>query len=314
VIYLTWWAARTNKPLLELDREYSQKKEEAEALFQQVIHDDIPLTEMLDYVFLFEHVSVALREQLVRHRIGTKVGGALGMDIVPDQHTSTWWCQSMRCLDLGDFATQKRYLLPESITSRPYADQAYRMLMMRAQDTYHKLQALGVPVEDARNVVPLAVEHRLMWKANLTAIRHVMCKRSCWIAQLGMWQPVVEGLSTALAKVHHALRTLTNPPCIQGKNQWTGCKFLEDNARRVCCDDPAPPCPLYLQHHTTEACVALAGATSNEHCWDCIPTDDSTLAETLWEVPAHQEKIFQDMCRQFAALWHRDPWTGELNA
>jgi hypothetical protein len=58
-------------------------------------------------------------------------------------------------------------------------------------------------------------------------------KRSCWIAQTDLWEPIVSQLLVLLKKDKVML------PCDDGK-----CRFIRDNDLRKAGHDPSPPCPV----------------------------------------------------------------------
>ena len=58
-------------------------------------------------------------------------------------------------------------------------------------------------------------------------------KRSCWIAQTDLWEPIVSQLLKVLDKDKVML------PCDDGK-----CRFVRDNDLRKAGHDPSPPCPI----------------------------------------------------------------------
>jgi hypothetical protein len=89
-------------------------EQEVMDVFQQVIAMKMPLGETLDFVFLIENLPVALREQLVRHRIGHKFGDQMGADILVAEvaNNSTFWSQTTRIVDMKNFATNGEYFSP----------------------------------------------------------------------------------------------------------------------------------------------------------------------------------------------------------
>jgi hypothetical protein len=185
---------------------------------------------------------------MVRHKIGVKIGERLGVDMFPDLHDSTWWIQSMRVLDMGKFADEELYRVPDSIQGDLFLESGYRLAMKTAQNTYAALLLAGVPIEDAREVIPLAAQHRLSWGLNLSALIHICKKRSCWVPQIGTWGPVIEGMVEELVtKVDPYFRKLVTPPCMKG-DEFKGCIYKLDNERRVVGEDPLMPCPLYLSN------------------------------------------------------------------
>lgn len=294
-VYYLWQAARDNEPIksnpesikLEClgDPELEKKVRET---FEKVIDSSIPIAENLNFVFLLENVSISFREQMVRHKIGVKVGERLGVDMFPDIHDSTWWVQSMRVLDMGKFAEDDLYRLPESIANHPDANvrETYIDQMHQTAATYQFLLNKKVPIEDAREVIPLGAQHRLSWGLNLSALMHICKKRSCWIPQIGTWGPIIEGMVEELAtKVDPYFRRLVTPPCIKG-DEFTGCVYKLDNERRVDRSDPLLPCPLYINN---ESRIVL--------------------------VESYREKfgeLYTGLEKKFGKLWGRDTETGKM--
>lgn len=278
-----------------------------EDVFRDVINSGIPVSENVDLVFQLTGVSVTLREQMVRHRIGHHFGDRLGVDIIPDLADSTWWSQTMRVLDMSRFATDMRYVMPESvIAAGPDAIVEYDSAMKEAQVSYVRLLAMGVPVEDARNVIPLAAQHSISWKTNLSALKHIVGKRGCWIAQLGLWEPVIRGMVEEVsAKIHPYLRSMIDPPCFS-RGKFTGCHYIGDGNRRVAGEDDSPPCSLYLHHHRREANLA-SEESKNSQRW--VPINAGVDDE--WQSPTQRDgERYTAMREAYAKLWRRDPDSG----
>jgi len=294
-----WQASRDNEPIKmgggDLD------------LFQKIIDSKIPVAEMLDFVFLLEGVSIAFREQMVRHRIGVKVGDRLGCDFAPDLADSAWWSQSMRILDMGEFCAEDAYEIPESVRRNPTAGGIYDRAMYSAAQAYRLLIEDGVPMEEARLVIPLAAQHRIVWKLNLASLMHIIGKRGCWILQLGFWGPVIKGMVDELCRqIDPVFRNLVSPPCLKD-DEFTGCLFKLDNQRRIEGEDEIPPCPLYLVNHFEEAQNA---AIEREAVWrfqgGCFTTQGSFTCGD-----ANKRDRQQRMLEEYEELWQRDPWTGK---
>ncbi len=308
-----WEASRNNDPVAPIPP--AEPTEAELKLFEQVIDSKIPVAEMVDFVFLLEGVSIALREQMVRHRIGVKVGDRIGMDIVPDLCDSSWWSQSMRILDMGQFETEERYDIPESILADPSALEVYRDTMESIQWAYNELASRGIPLEDARNIIPLAASHRLVWKLNLASLIHIVGKRGCWILQLGLWEPVIRGMVEALAEqIHPIFRRIIDPPCIS-HGKFNSCLFCLDNERRIQGEDEIPPCPLYLNHHSQEAVVASASVESP--AWtvrsrgkDDDPDEGVNVVATTDNAEAFKRSLRME--EKYENLWGRDAWTAEV--
>jgi thymidylate synthase ThyX len=247
-----------------LDPALSKKVED---LVTKVLASQTPVVEIIHFLFLLEHVPISLREQLVRHRVGHRFGPELGVDLIPELSDSSFWCQSMRSKDMGCFAADEAYQIPESIlqyneSSEPavYPDGGQRRVLPQKRklsddvkdhfevtgNLYRHLVAAGIPPEDARCVIPLAATHRMIWSTNLAALKHVLKNRSCWLAQLGLWKPVIHGIVAILREISPLFGRLASPPCVNVQG-WKGCSFPVDNVARCEGSDPGSPCPLWLQ-------------------------------------------------------------------
>lgn len=269
--------------------------------FHGILDAGIPVAENVSLTFMLDNVSIELREQMVRHRIGHHFGDRLGADLVPDLADSTWWSQSMRVLNMGKFATNRRYRVPVGVD----ADK-YHAFMLSAEAFYNEMVEDGVPREDARAVLPLACTHRISWTTNLAAVRHVLHKRGCWILQLGLWQPVITGMVEQMAtKIDPVFRRLISPPCVKG-DKFTGCHFELDNVKRLKDEDPLPPCQLFLSQHKD---VALYNERPDQTAWySVLKCCEDGIS---WQ---HKNRTKQKQLRQMATtyeeLWNRDINTG----
>jgi hypothetical protein len=296
-----WWASKTEDPLDEVRARTPDRE-----LFRRIVAQKIPVSEALDFVFMLEGVSVSFREQMVRHRIGTKVGQRVGADIVPDLADSSWWSQSMRIQDMGNFADAGMYRVPDTLAGKQVpmgnqgvmpAEEAYAQTMREIQGMYNRLVRAGVPMEDARDLIPLGAQHRISWKINLAALYHVIGKRSCWILQAGLWHPIISGMISELVeKVDPIFQDLAMPPCakyevetvtIRGEpagGDWcfSDCAYHEENIRRVDGSDALPVCPLYAEQ---------------------VGLDLSTASD----VPMLPE--MHERAKDYAKFWGRDPYT-----
>lgn len=280
------WEASKGEGELRTPQEISEQvdPEEIEKLFSAVIAQKIPIGEHVDFVFMLENVSVSWREQAVRHRIGTTISPErLGVDVIPDLAQSSWWSQSMRIQDMGKFASTKSYRMPPSIEAKPDLALEYRNMMTYIEALYNLLVKEGVPMEDAREIIPLGTQHRISWKLNIGALQHIIGKRGCWILQLGLWGPIIEGMVEELAtRVHPIFRDLVCPPCVHG-NDFTGCIYMEECRRRLSGDDLLPPCPLHLTYHVLPA----------------APTTRVKMKEQM-----------EARAQAYRKFWGRNPYTG----
>lgn len=368
-VYCEWQISRTNGPVpspQEVREKITGEKfgvsesghhkinemgpfeREVRKVFEDCVSMKVPIAETLDFVFELEHVSIALREQMVRHRVGHKFGGTLGADLIPDIADSSWWSQTMRVKNMGTFANDGEYLEPAWLEQNGHlpmpgfrkvmpqkalgpaviqnegepSDEGgsirewYREQMAWIQTSYNRLVKAGMPEEDARNLLPLGTCHRLTWKMNLSALMHVMSKRGCWIAQLGMWEPVILGMIEELAtKVDPFFRRLVDPPCIGSDGNFDSCKFHKENEEHVRGNYPHFPCPLWLGHHQNRALEARWGAKDGNAVWDAGPgplrLTFTPMRPNVTKSLPQERAAFIARAEKYAKLWGRDPVTGE---
>lgn len=222
--------------------------------------------------------------------------------------------QTTRIVDMSTFATEGDYYTPPWIeengmkpmpgcqTTRPAVEGAassgeirsvtigewYYKQMLWCQASYRRMIAAGVPLEDARAILPVAMQHRLTWKCNLSSLMHVLSRRGCWLAQLGMWEPVITDIVNELAtKVHHSFRRLIDPPCINSAGNFDKCAFGRENEEIVMKKNGEyPPCSLWVNRDATKM---IAGPLVTEK----------------------QSARYEQMAKKYTKLWGRNPITGE---
>lgn len=253
---------------------------------RMIMAEAIPVTENLFFVFHIENIPISLREQMVRHRIGHHFGENFGVDIIPELAQSTFWSQTSRVIPFNTFFDEGRYLLPEAMKGKNVQDtrhwitmdspdldqeddrdyegliedfdaQAYFQDTMKLlQHRYKRLMAAGVHIEDCRQIIPVGATHGITWGMNIKAALHVIGKRASWIAQIGLWEPLIEGIATELAKEHPILGEIARPACIKG-GKYIGCPVNGTNVERVQGIDGMPPCPLWIRYESKNAVGAF---------------------------------------------------------
>ncbi len=102
--------------------------------------------------FRISGVSRAFTHQFVRHRL------------------CSFSQQSQRYVDESDF----NYIEPESVKNHPQAHLIFTKLMDEAKKAYSELQKVGIKKEDARFVLPNAVETQVVVTANFREWRHII--------------------------------------------------------------------------------------------------------------------------------------------
>lgn len=295
-LYYLWEMARQNDPvdepkvLAEKSKTDPVLQNRIRVAFEKIMNSNIPVGENIEFVFMLEGISISFREQMVRHRIGAKVGEKLGVDIVPELAKSTWWSQSMQVQDMSKFAEDEMFRIPESVERNPEALKVFKDFMANSAESYKQLSALGILKEDAREVIPLGAQHRISWGLNLFALQHIVNKRSCWMLQLGVWGPVILGMVEELAtKIDPIFRKLSTPPCIKDE-KYVGCPFPYHNQTRFNGEDPFPACSLYIHKEAqTNPLITL-----------------QQIEATVVRPDYLEKKVAQ------AAFWGRDAETGVL--
>lgn len=269
-------------------------KERADELFLMIIRQEIPIAENIEFIFMLHHIPISLREQMVRHRIGAHYGDNFGVDIFAEIEKSSFWAQSMRLKDMSHFTDESLnygggYFIPPAIEADPESLKIYADTMTAIETGYAALVQRGQRFEDARNLVPLGAVHDMSWRLSLQTLIHVLGKRSCWILQLGIWEPVIRSMVEELVtKVSPIFQDLILPPCFS-KGEFTNCKYELENERRVDGSDKLPLCPLYYQHHHVPN----------------VPENNEILSN-------EQFKEMDELAPRHGKLWGRDPYTGEL--
>jgi hypothetical protein len=339
-------------PLPMMDYERKVRK-----VFEDCVQMKVPLAETVGFVFALENISISLREQLVRHRVGHKFGPNFAVGLMPDEPSSSYWSQSMRAYNVGAFAKNKQYLVPTWIEEhlndqinnpgimmaggdKCTVETVYRRGMRMAEEHYRWLIEAGCPPEDARNLLPVGINHRLTWSCNLSSLVHLLSKRGCWIAQMDMWEPIVRGIVDELCtKVDPYFRTLIDPPCVSG-NEFVGCKFHKENKEYIKGTDPHYPCPLWLHNHEDKVSEGINEAQYGQETWGwnhslgenkSVPvkaknasggqitasprrsyvSGERKIGESKTESLRREWDGFAKRREVYASLWGRDPYTGK---
>jgi thymidylate synthase (FAD) len=142
---------------------FNRQGEDTEKAFIRMLirNGHLSVLEHAYATFRISGVSRALTHQLVRHRL------------------CSFTQQSQRYVNEGDF----NYVEPESVRSNPEAHSIFTWFMDDAKRLYSALQELGIRKEDARFVLPNAVESQIVVTANLREWRHIIELRGSSKAQ-----------------------------------------------------------------------------------------------------------------------------------
>jgi hypothetical protein len=224
-------------------------------------------------------------------------------DITVDEHhnfaldSGVFVHNSMRIQNMGQFATKQKYRLPETVKAAgSQAIDAYHETMLAIEGTYNELVALGVPMEDARELIPLGAQHRISWRLNIGALQHIVGKRGCWILQLGVWGPVIMGMIEELAsKIDPIFRDLVKPPCIGDDDGFKACIYMEECRRRIDESDQLLPCPLHFFKHEI----------------GIDPIDESAAIDKANEANLYMRVDMFARAQSYMKFWGRNPYTGK---
>lgn len=130
---------------------------------------------------VLEHASATFRikggsrsftHQLVRHRV------------------CAFSQQSQRYVDQKKISL----VIPDSINNNADAKKVFLDLIENAHDTYTTLQRLGIRKEDARFVLPNAIESEIVMSANFRELRHIFKERCNKAAQWEIRKIAIEML------------------------------------------------------------------------------------------------------------------------
>ena len=152
--------------------------------------------EHIYFTFKIEGISRACSHQLVRHR-----------------HCSFTQRSQRYCYEDGFGAVK-----PNSISDIDEID-GYTALLCEIETNYIELTALGIPIEDARYILPNACETSLYLSCNLRELIHMCNERLCRRAQ---WE-IRELVQQMVYCVNADLRFMLVPKCKSG---------------RIICNDP----------------------------------------------------------------------------
>lgn len=118
--------------------------------------------EHASFTFAIDGVSRALTHQLVRHRL------------------ASFNQQSQRYVKFKDGIP---YVKPESIEASDEADELFTDIMEAVSSAYSRMIELGIPAEDARFILPNAVETKIVTTMNARELLHFFELRCCNRAQ-----------------------------------------------------------------------------------------------------------------------------------
>lgn len=163
--------------LMDEIRSWPEEKKLAEL---EYMANTIPSSwEFVDYVFMIEGVSRAFTHQFVRSR------------------NASYAQQTMRVLNMGEFD----YVMTDRVKADVRARGLVDILNENIKSVYRQLIELGLPVEDARGVLPTNIATNICAKFNLRAFVDLAKSRTGGRTQ-NEYQQVVNAMCDAVLKVH----------------------------------------------------------------------------------------------------------------
>ena len=146
--------------------------------------------EHASFTFAIDGVSRVTSHQLVRHRI------------------ASYTQQSQRYVSLKDLD----YVTPATISAQPEIKAKFQKVVESAHSLYVEMMRAGIPAEDARYVLPSAVETRLVMTMNARELMHACSLRLCSRAQWEINQ-LFEEMKKEVERVAPRLSVELNPKC-----------------------------------------------------------------------------------------------------
>lgn len=150
--------------------------EEKAAELEYMINTIKSSWEFVDFTFAIEGVSRAFTHQFVRNRTGSYAQ------------------QTMRILNMDGF----EYITGPGIKTE-IQKMVYDDCMDKIQRAYDELIALGVPIEDARGVLPTNISTNITAKFNLRSLSDMMASRASCRTQ-GEYREVMDAMYDCVVK------------------------------------------------------------------------------------------------------------------
>lgn len=145
------------------------------------------------FTFSVEGVSRALTHQLVRHRV------------------ASFSQQSQRYVSL----TEPTFVTPHTVEAEPEAERVFDDTMRTIWEAYGKLEAMGIPAEDARYLLPNGCTTNITITMNARELLHFFSLRCCNRAQ---WEirELADRMLELCQEVSPVIFRDAGPPCMRG--------------------------------------------------------------------------------------------------
>jgi len=167
--------------------------------------------EHASYTFAIDGVSRALTHQLVRHRL------------------ASYNQQSQRYVSYDD---EPAFVVPPAVAANPEALKRFKSANATAFSAYGELLDAGIPAEDARYLLPNAMETKIVVTMNIRELLHFFELRCCKRAQ---WE--IRDLALAMLE----LAEPTAPYLFM--DAGASCRRGACREGKMTCGDPYPKAP-----------------------------------------------------------------------
>lgn len=194
-----------------------------------LMKDGMPtFLEYVNLTFKLENVSRALQQQLTRHRIGF-----------------SYSIQSLRCVDLPNFATDGAYYNPSDQDSPLW--KGYDERMKAIEKVYAQAIKDGMPTQDARGFLPMNIHSTVTFSCSLRALIGMISKRLCKKTQ-DEFRIVAIQIVELLSIIEPMLENYFKMPCEYGR-----CMMQAENEEQYAkglfkgIQNTARVCPVYVE-------------------------------------------------------------------
>lgn len=193
-VNIIYWAARTSRFVGDFDTQIKEKatQDDKEKLIVNLVkwgHHSI--LEHVSFTFGIEDISRVTSHQLVRHRL------------------ASFTQQSQRYASMKD----NIIVVPPSIQGNPGAMAIFNETYEKAMAAYLELARKGIPIEDARYILPHGLNTRLIMTMNLRELLHVcsirLCSKSQWEIRY-----LFEEIREQVKSVSPFFASLLKPQCL----------------------------------------------------------------------------------------------------
>ena len=149
--------------------------------------------EHASFTFAIDNVSRALTHQLVRHRL------------------ASYSQQSQRYVNLKPL----EYVTPPTVAGNSEASEKYRQVMEYLEKSYEELVDMGIPLEDARYILPNATHTNIVVTMNARELINFFTLRTCMKAQ---WEirAMAYIMLSQVRKIAPTIFETAGPACLRG--------------------------------------------------------------------------------------------------